>query len=65
MREGMTLDYGKAGAVKVGKNTPRFKDNAPKDGKASAPKAERLSKDDMIARMKAAAEAKRLADEQG
>ena len=31
----------------------------------SAPKAERLSKDDMIARMKAAAEAKRLADEQG
>ncbi len=56
------MDYGKADAVQVGKNTPRFKDNSPKDGKASAPKEKRLSKEEMIERMKAAAEAKRLAD---
>lgn len=58
------MDYGKAGAVKVGKNTPRFKENKPKDGKHSAPKAERLSKEEMIERLKAVAEAKRKADGQ-
>lgn len=61
LREGMTMDYGKSGAVQVGKNTPRFKDNAPKEGKASAPKEKRLSKDEMIAKLKAAAEAKKAA----
>ncbi len=57
------MDYGKAGAVKVGKNTPRFKDNLPKDGKASAPKEKRLSKDEMLAKLKAAADAKKAASE--
>ena len=32
------MDYGKSGAVKVGKNTPRFKDNAPKEGQGISPK---------------------------
>jgi hypothetical protein len=51
----MTMDYSKSGAVVVGKNAPKFKDNVPKDGKASAPKARRLSKDEMLAKLKAAA----------
>ena len=49
------MDYDKAGAPVLGKTLPRFKDNAAKDGKASAPKAVRLSKDEMLAKMKAAA----------
>lgn len=53
------MDYGKAGAVKVGKNTPRFKDNVPKEGKASAPKEKRLTKDEMLAKLKAATETKK------
>lgn len=57
------MDYGKSGAVKVGKNTPRFKDNAPKEGKASAPKEKRLSKEEMLAKLKAAAEAKKAVTE--
>jgi hypothetical protein len=51
------MDYGKSGAVQIGKETPRFKENKAKPGKASAPKAERLSKEEMIERMKAAAAA--------
>jgi hypothetical protein len=50
------MDYDKTGGSSVlGKTLPRFKDNATKEGKASAPKAVRLSKDEMIAKMKAAA----------
>jgi len=49
------MDYDKSGAPVLGKTLPRFKDNAAKDGKASAPKAVRLSKEAMIAKMKAAA----------
>lgn len=48
------MDYGKTGAPVLGKTLPRFKDNQTKTGKASAPKAVRLSKDEMIAKMKAA-----------
>lgn len=59
----MMMDYGKSGAVKVGKNTPRFKENPPKPGKASAPKERRLSKDEMLAKLKAAAEAKKAEGE--
>ncbi len=57
------MDYGKSGAVQVGKNTPRFKDNVPKEGKASAPKEKRLSKAEMLAKLKAAAEAKKASDD--
>ena len=49
------MDYDKTGAPVLGKTLPRFRDNDPKKGKASAPKAARLSKDEMIAKMKAAA----------
>ena len=53
--KGIKMEYGKKGATDPGKSLPRFKDNDPKKGKASAPKAARLSKEEMIAKMKAAA----------
>ena len=53
--KGINMDYDKTGAPVLGKTLPRFKDNDPKKGKASAPKAARLSKDERIAKMKAAA----------
>lgn len=49
------MEYGKKGATAPGKSLPRFKDNDPKEGKASAPKAVRLSKEEMLAKLKAAA----------
>lgn len=52
------MDYGKSGAVKSGKNTPRHKEhNAP--GSTKNPFGNRPDKAELLARMKAASEAKK------
>ncbi|MDE3026914.1 MAG: hypothetical protein KGH84_00775 [Paracoccaceae bacterium] len=56
-REGITMDYGKSGAVKTGKGTPRHKEHNAK-GTEKNPFGQMPDKAALLARMKAAAEAK-------
>lgn len=52
------MDYGKSGAPKKGKNAPRhFEHNA--KGSEKNPFGDRTAKAELLARMKAAAEAKK------
>jgi hypothetical protein len=52
------MDYSKSGSAKAGKNQPRHKEhNAP--GSAKNPFGTRPTKAELLARMKAAAEAKK------
>ena len=61
-RKGSIMDYGKSGAEKMAKNTPRHKEhNEP--GSDKNPFGKRPSKEELLARMKAAAEAKKAEDE--
>ena len=59
-REEITMDYGKSGNSKPSKNTPRHKEHNAK-GTTQNPFGARATKDELIARMKAAAEAKKEA----
>lgn len=52
------MDYGKSGAVKSGKNTPRHSEHNAK-GTDKNPYFAKDSKAELLARMKAAAEAKK------
>ena len=52
------MDYGKAGNPKSGKNTPRHSEHNAK-GTTKNPYGARPSKEELLARMKAAAEAKK------
>ncbi|MGB8814019.1 MAG: hypothetical protein WCC57_12630 [Paracoccaceae bacterium] len=56
--EGITMDYGKSGATKTGKNTPRHAEHNAK-GSDKNPYGGRTTKSELLARMKAAAEAKK------
>ncbi len=56
------MDYAKTGAAKMAKNTPRHKEhNEP--GSDKNPFGKRPSKEELLARMKAAAEKTKKADE--
>lgn len=52
------MDYGKSGAVKTGKNTPRHSEHNAK-GSDKNPYFGKDAKAELLARMKAAAEAKK------
>ena len=52
------MDYSKSGSAKFGKGTPRHVEPVAKDTDPK-PKGQRASKDELLARMKAAAEAKK------
>jgi hypothetical protein len=52
------MDYGKSGAPKKGKNTPRHSEHNAK-GSEKNPFGDRTEKAALLARMKAAAEAKK------
>ena len=54
----ITMDYSKSGYPKRDKNTPRLQGHKAK-GAPGSPKAQRLTKEELLARMKAAAEAKK------
>jgi len=56
--EGMIMDYGKSGASKGGKNAPRHKEHNEK-GTEKNPYGSRDTKAALIARLKAASEAKK------
>ena len=59
-REGITMDYGKSGNFKPSKNAPRHNEHNAK-GTTQNPFGARATKAELIARMKAAAEAKKEA----
>ncbi|WP_169310918.1 hypothetical protein [Cereibacter changlensis] len=52
------MDYGKAGSVKTGKAAPRHSEHNAK-GSEKNPYGDRATKAELLARMKAAAEAKK------
>ena len=52
------MDYGKSGAPKKGKNAPRHSEHNAK-GSEKNPFGDRTAKAELLARMKAAAEAKK------
>lgn len=52
------MDYGKSGAPKKGKNSPRHSEHNAK-GSEKNPFGDRTAKAELLARMKAAAEAKK------
>ena len=54
----ITMDYSKSGYPRADKNTPRVQGHKAK-GAPGSPKAQRLTKEELLARMKAAAEAKK------
>ncbi len=54
------MDYNASGAVKKGKNTPRYSEHNAK-GTAKNPYGAQAPKAELLARMKAAAEAKKVA----
>ncbi len=54
------MDYNASGAVKKGKNTPRYSEHNAK-GSAKNPFGDQTQKAELLARMKAAAEAKKAA----
>ena len=56
--EGITMDYGKQGAAKSAKNMPRHKEHNEK-GTDKNPYGKAAPKAELLARMKAAAEAKK------
>jgi hypothetical protein len=58
MNEGSKMDYSKSGAVKSGKNTPRHSEHNAK-GSDKNPYFGKDAKAELLARMKAAAEAKK------
>jgi hypothetical protein len=58
---GITMDYGKSGAPKKGKNTPRHSEHNAK-GSDQNPFGTGNTKAELLARMKAAAEAKKSQD---
>lgn len=58
----ITMDYSKSGYPKRDKNTPRVQGHKAK-GAPGAPLNQRLSKEELLARMKAAAEAKKAAEQ--
>jgi hypothetical protein len=58
------MDYNAAGAVKRGKNAPRYSEHNAK-GSAKNPFGAQIQKAELVARMKAAAEAKKAAKEDG
>lgn len=55
------MDYSKSGGAKSGKNTPRHLEHNQKGGPKN-PFGRDAAKEDLIARMKAAAEAKKAAE---
>lgn len=54
------MDYNASGAVKKGKNTPRYSEHNAK-GSDNNPYGAKAPKSELVARMKAAAEAKKAA----
>ena len=54
----MTMDYKAAGAPKLGKNAPKHSEHNA-HGSTKKPFGQRPSKEELLARMKAAAEAKK------
>ena len=56
-REDITMDYGKSGAAKSGKTTPRHSEHNAK-GTDKNPFGKQPTKAELLARMKAAAKAK-------
>ncbi len=52
------MDYNASGAAKVGKNTPRYSEHNAK-GSDKNPYGDQTQKAELLARMKAAAEAKK------
>lgn len=54
------MDYGKSGNAKTGKGTPRFSAQ-PRKGGPKSPDAEATAKAELLARMKAAAAARKAA----
>lgn len=52
------MDYSKSGNAKIGKNAPRYSDHTAKDGDKN-PFARPAPKAELLARLKAAAEAKK------
>ncbi|PKP70491.1 MAG: hypothetical protein CVT82_06775 [Alphaproteobacteria bacterium HGW-Alphaproteobacteria-4] len=56
--EGITMDYGKSGVAPKGKNAPRHTEHNAK-GTEQNPFGARFTKAELLARMKAAAEAKK------
>lgn len=57
-RKGIEMDYGKSGASKPGKKAPRHKEHNAK-GTAKNPFGTTATKADLIARLKAAADARK------
>jgi hypothetical protein len=55
------MDYGKSGNPKTDRNTPRFS-AVPRQGAPKSPEDQAKAKAELLARMKAAAEARKTAE---